>query len=229
MNRRLIGLSSMATRHILADLARDYEVRAGTHVDIRSMGGVEAAKLARAGEPTDIVVLASKVMESLEAEGHIAKGSIRGFARSEIALAIPAGSRRPALDSEAAVRQAMLEARRPCYSTGPSGDHFKALCEKWGLADSVLTRALKAPPGVPVATLVAQGDADLGIQQLSELIGQPGIEVAGPLPPDIQAVTIFSAGVSMTSAEREAANAFVAYLASAEAEGAIRRHGMEPP
>ena len=81
---------------------------------------------------------------------------------------------------------------------------------------------------MPVATLVAQGDADLGIQQLSELIGQPGVEVVGPLPPEIQAVTIFSAGVSTTSAAREAANAFVAYLASAEARGAIRRHGMEP-
>jgi molybdate transport system substrate-binding protein len=228
MTLRITGLSSMASRSILADLARGYEARTGTGVDIRSMGGVEAAKLARAGERVDIVVLASKVMESLEAEGHIAKGSIRGFARSEIGLAVPAGSRRPGLASEAAVRQAMSEARRIGYSTGPSGDHFKALCEKWGLADSVLARALKATPGVPVATLVANGEADLGIQQLSELIDQPGIEVAGPLPPAIQAVTIFSAGVSTTSAEREAANALVVYLASAEAQGAIRRHGMEP-
>ena len=77
----------------------------------------------------------------------------------------------------------MLDARRICYSTGPSGDHLKALCETWGLANSVLARALVAPPGVPVATLVANGDADLGFQQLSELIGQPGIEIAGPLPP----------------------------------------------
>jgi len=102
------------------------------------------------------------------------------------------------------------------------------LCEKWGLADSVLARALKAPPGVPVATLVAEGDADLGIQQLSELVGQPGVEVAGPLPPEIQAVTIFSAGVSTASAEREAAQAFLTYLTSIEAHDAIRRHGMEP-
>ena len=122
----------------------------------------------------------------------------------------------------------MIEARRIGYSTGPSGDHFKALCERWGLSDSVLARALKAPPGVPVATLVANGDADLGIQQLSELIGQPGIEVVGPLPPEIQAVTVFSAGVSTTSAEREAAETLVAYLASAATEAAKRRHGMEP-
>jgi molybdate transport system substrate-binding protein len=228
MIRRLTGLSSMATRHILADLAKAYELRSGIKVDIRSMGGVEAAKLARAGETTDVIVLASKVMESLEAEGHIAKGSIRDFARSEIGIAVPAGARRPSIENEKAVRQAMIEARRLCYSTGPSGDHFKVLSEKWGLADSVFARALKAPPGVPVATLVANGDADLGVQQLSELIGQPGIEVVGALPPEIQAVTVFSAGVSTASAEREAAEALVAYLASAETPDAKRRHGMEP-
>ena len=226
--RRLTGLSSMATRHILNNLARDYELQTRARVEIRSMGGVEAAKLARANEATDIVVLASKVMVSLEAEGHLAKGATRDFARSEIGVAVCAGSALPSLADEQAVKQAVLDAQKICYSTGPSGDHFKALCEKWGLADSVLARALKAPPGVPVATLVAQGDADLGIQQLSELIGQPGIEVVGPLPPEIQAVTVFSAGVSTTSAEREAANAFVGYLASAEAQGAIRRYGMEP-
>ena len=193
------------------------------------MGGVEAAKLVRAGEPADIVVLASKVMESLEAEGHIAKGSRMDFARSEIAIAVPAGSPRPGVESEEAVRQAMAGARRVCYSTGPSGDHLKALCEKWGLSESVVGRALVAPPGVPVASLVARGDADLGFQQLSELIGQPGIEIVGPLPPEIQAVTVFSAGVSKGSADREAAHAFVAYLASAETRDAKRRYGMEPP
>ena len=229
MSGRITGLSSMATRHILADLARDYELRNGIRVDIRSMGGVDAAKRVRAGEPTDIVILASKVMKNLEAEGHIAKGSIMDFVRSEIAMAVTAGSPRPRVDSGEAVRQAMLEARRICYSTGPSGDHLKALCERWGVTEAVMGRALIAPPGVPVANLVARGDADLGFQQLSELIGQPGIEIVGSLPPEIQAVTVFSAGVSSASAEHEAANALVAYLASAETHDAKRRYGMEPP
>jgi molybdate transport system substrate-binding protein len=228
MSGRIAGLSSMATRQILADLAKAYELMNGTRVDIRSMGGVEAAKLVRTGEPTDVVVLASKVMEGLEAEGHIVKGSIMDFARSEIAIAVTAGAPRPQVASEQAVRQAMLEARRICYSTGPSGDHLKALCQKWGVAESVLGRALMAPPGVPVASLVARGEADLGFQQLSELIGQPGIEVLGPLPPEIQAVTIFSAGLSSASHEREAARAVVAYMASAETGDTKRRYGMEP-
>ena len=220
----LTGLSSMATRHILADLARDYEASQGTRVEIRSMGGVEAAKLVRAGEATDVIVLASKVMASLEAEGHLATGGARDFARSEIGIAVRAGSALPSVANEQAVKQAMLVARKICYSTGPSGDHLKALCEKWGVPPA---RTLVAPAGVPVAALVANGDADLGFQQLSELIGQPGIEVVGPLPPAIQSVTVFSAGVSMKSRDDEGARALVAYLASVETADAktASRHG----
>jgi molybdate transport system substrate-binding protein len=214
----------MATRHILADLAGGYEASHGTRVEIRSMGGVEAAKLVRAREATDVVILASKVMASLEAEGHLAKGGTKDFARSEIGLAVRAGLSPPSVADEQAVKQAMRDARKICYSTGPSGDHLKALCEKWAIP---LARTLVAPPGVPVATLVVNGDADLGFQQLSELIGQPGIEV-GPLPPEIQAVTVFSAGISITSRDLEAARALIAYLASAETGDAKRRHGMEP-
>jgi molybdate transport system substrate-binding protein len=225
MSGWLTALSSMATRHILSDLARDYESQTGVHVEIRSMGGVEAAKLVRAGEATDVVVLASKVMASLEAEGHLAEGDTRDFARSEIGIAVGAGSALPSVADEKAVKQAMWEARKICYSTGPSGDHLKALCEKWGVP---LSRALVAPPGMPVATLVANGEADLGFQQLSELIGQPGVEVAGPLPPEIQAVTVFSAGVSARSRAVEGARAFVAYLASLKTGDAKRRQGMEP-
>jgi molybdate transport system substrate-binding protein len=215
----------MATRHILSDLARDYESQTGVGIEIRSMGGVEAARLARAGEATDIVVLASKVMAALETEGHLVEGGTRDFARSEIGIAVRKGSALPGLADEQAVKQAMRDTRKICYSTGPSGDHLNALCEKWGIP---LARVLVAPPGVPVATLVANGDADLGFQQLSELIGQPGIEVVGPLPPEIQAVTVFSAGIATMSLDPEGARAFVAYVTSVETEGAKRRHGMEP-
>jgi molybdate transport system substrate-binding protein len=189
------------------------------------MGGVEAAKLIRAGEATDIVILASKAMDALEAEGHLAQGNTRDFARSEIGVGVRAGSAIPSIASEQAVKQAMLNARKICYSTGPSGDHLKALCEKWGVPPA---RALVAPPGVPVAALVANCEADLGFQQLSELVGQPGVAVVGPLPPEIQAVTVFSAGVSAMSRDAEGARAFVVYLASPETADAKRRHGMEP-
>ena len=164
-------------------------------------------------------------MASLEAEEPSRKGATKDFCAIGDRHCGPRGLALPSVANERAVKLAMLDARMICYSTGPSGDHLKALCEKWGVP---LARTLVAPPGVPVAALVANGEADLGFQQLSELIGQPGIEIVGPLPPEIQAVTIFAAGVSIKSRDDEGARALVAYLASVETAGAKRRHGLEP-
>jgi molybdate transport system substrate-binding protein len=102
------------------------------------------------------------------------------------------------------------------------------LCKRWGIHEAVSQRALLAPPGVPVATLLASHDADLGFQQLSELIDALGIDIVGPLAPEIQAVTVFSAGICSASTKPDAARSVIDYLASREAEAAKRRHGMEP-
>src|SRR5690348_4463990 len=161
MTRQLNGLSSMATRQVLADLAELYEQRAGIRVAVRSVGGVEAARLVRAGESIDMVVLAANVMAQLEAEGSVVSGSNVAFAQSSIAMAVRSGAPQPAINDEASVRQAILEARRICYSTGPSGEHLKQLWKHWGIAELVSQHSLQAPPGVPVGTLVAQGEADL--------------------------------------------------------------------
>lgn len=227
MTTALSGISSMATRLILGELGRRYEAKSGVPVAIQSMGGVDAAKRVREGEVTDIVILASGPMTKLEAEGHLLIGSIRGFARSGMAIAVPAGAERPDIGDEDAVKRAVFAAKTVCYSTGPSGDHLLQLCEKWGLpADS--DRLLKAPPGVPVGSLVAQGQADLGFQQLSELINVPGLDVLGPLPPEIQSVTVFAAGVASTSAQSEQTQALIDYLTSAETDAVKRAQGMEP-
>ena len=228
MSPPITGVSSMATRLILGDLSQQYETKSGQRVDIRSMGGVEAARLVREGETTDAVVLASKVMDQLEAEGHVLAGSIKPFTRSGMAVAIPAGAARPDLSTEDAVRQAISGARKVGYSTGPSGDHLLGLCERWGLLPALADRMLKAPPGVPVASLVAQGEVDLGFQQLSELLNTPGVDIVGPLPPEIQAVTVFAAGVCARSPRPEETAALIGYLASSEADEVKRAHGMEP-
>jgi molybdate transport system substrate-binding protein len=192
------------------------------------MGGVNAAGTIRAGEPTDVIVLASNVMEELEAEGHIVPGSRADFARSGIAVAVPSGVQEPSVKDEESVKQAMLQARTICYSSGPSGDHLKRLWERWGIAEIISPRAIQAPPGVPVGTLLGNGEADLGVQQLSELLDIAGIRILGPLPAKIQAVTVFSAGVCNASSKKEEAHAVVAYFASSETEPAKRQHGMEP-
>ncbi|WP_210208398.1 substrate-binding domain-containing protein [Rhodoplanes roseus] len=221
-------ISSMATRHILNELAALCEQRTGRALVVRSLGGVEAAKLVRAGEAVDIVLLASGPMEKLEAEGRLVAGSRTAFARSDIALAVPSSRPAPDVSTEAAVREAVSSATRLCYSTGPSGDHLMRLLERWGLAAGMADRLLQAPPGVPVGSLVAKGDADLGFQQYSELVNIPGITVIGGLPAAVQSTTVFTAGVAAASPDADGARAVIAVLVSSEADPVKRRHGMEP-
>jgi molybdate transport system substrate-binding protein len=231
MVKQVTGISSMATRHILRDLTEAYGQRTGIAVAIRAMGGVEAARLVRAGEAVDVVILAAGAMTALEGEGHLAPGSRVGFAGSGIALAVRSDAARPAITDDASVREAILAAGKVGYSTGPSGEHLLALLKRWGIAEAMADRVVQAPPGVPVATLVAGGDVDLGLQQLSELLGMPGIAVIDALPPEVQSITRFEAGLSAKgdSPERaEDARAFIRFLASPEAAPVIRLFGMEP-
>ena len=218
----------MATRQVLAELVAAFEQRSGASVAIESVGGVDAAKRVMADEPFDLVVLASDALHKLAAAGKLLPGSVVDLVHSGVAVAVKAGAAEPDIGSEDAVRQAVLGARTISYSTGPSGVALAALFERWGLVDAVRDRIVQAPPGVPVGTLVARGDVELGFQQLSELLHVQGITLLGPLPPEIQITTTFSAGVCATAAQPDAARALIAFMASGEAADAKRRHGMTP-
>jgi|SRR5450755_1773901 len=223
----ITGISSMAMRQVLTELAHAYEQRSQQPVSVVSVGGVDAARRVADGEAFDFVVLAANAIEKLAAGGHVDPASRIDLARSGVAIAVPAGMLRPDIGSEAAIRDAVLRARSIGYSTGPSGTHLIRLFERWGIADVIASRIVQVPPGVPVATLAASGDVQLCFQQLSELMDVPGIDVVGPLPPDIQLVTVFSAAVCTASGRGAAARATLAFLASAEGDAVKRRHGME--
>ena len=222
------GISSMATRPLLARLAAAYERDTGTRVAITSVGGVDAARRVRDGEPFDVVVLASDAIERLAADGHVEPGSRVDVARSGIAVAVATGARRPEIGTETALRDAILGAGRIGYSTGPSGTHLTRLFARWGIADAIAARIVQTPPGVPVGALIASGDVELGFQQLSELMDVPGVAIVGALPDAVQAVTVFAAAVSAVAHDRVAAARFLAYLASPQVVHIKREHGMEP-
>jgi molybdate transport system substrate-binding protein len=221
------GISSMATKALLADLTAEYARRHGTEVAIESVGGVDAARRVAAGEAFDVVVLGSDAVDPLVAAGHLLAGSKTDLVRSGVAVAVKAGAARPDLSSEEAVKRAVLAAPTLGYSTGPSGVALAKLFERWGVAQQIAPRLVTAPPGVPVGALVARGEVALGFQQLSELIALPGIDVVGPLPPAIQITTIFSAGIGAACRQVEAARALLDHLASPDAAATKRKHGME--
>jgi molybdate transport system substrate-binding protein len=228
MHTPLTGISSMATRQLLSELASDYQRWSGQTVQIESVGGVDAAKRVAAGEVFDVAVLASDAMDKLIAAGHVQADSRVDLVHSGVAVAVRAGAPLPDLSSEAAVRAAVLAAPRLSYSTGPSGVALAQLFERWGIADEIRPRIITPPPGVPVGSLLAKGEVDLGFQQLSELIHLPGITVVGALPAAIQITTTFTAGVCSTATQPDAARALLAFLASPEAHEAKRRQGMDP-
>jgi molybdate transport system substrate-binding protein len=228
MSERLTGISSMATRQVLAELARTYEQRSGDMVAIEAVGGVDAAKRVQAGEAFDVVVLASDAIARLVASGHVVAGSCADLVRSPIAIAVRKGAAALDVGSEQAVRRAVLAARRLSHSTGPSGVYLTQLFERWGIADEIRERIVQAPPGVPVGTLVARGDADLGFQQLSELMHVDGIQVVGVLPKGIEFITTFSAGLCAVSTRVEAVHKMLDFMTSPEAADAKRRNGMQP-
>ena len=220
-------VSSMATRQVLAELAATFESRTGRPVRIESVGGVDAARRVRAGERFDVVVLASTVIDALIAEGHL-QGARMDVVTSAVGIGVRAGAARPDIGSADAVKRAVLAANRIGYSTGPSGTYLSSLFDQWGIGDAVKDKIVVAPPGVPVTSLVARGDIDLGFQQLSELAGE-GVDVVGVLPAEIQSLTTFSGGVATTSPQPDTSAQLLEFLADPGLADVKRRFLMEQP
>ena len=218
----------MATRQLLAELAAQLHRTSAWRVSVQSVGGVDAAQRVRAGEAFDIVVLAAAVIDQLTQAGKVVPGSRVDLVRSGVAIAVRRGAPRPDVSTEEAVRRAVLDARTLSYSTGPSGDHLAQLFERWGVASVLRERIVQAPPGVPVGRLVADGHAELGFQQLSELMHVDGIDVLGPLPAQIQILTTFSAALAATSTQPEAVRGVLEFMASPAVAQIKRDQGMEP-
>jgi molybdate transport system substrate-binding protein len=224
----LTGISSMATRQLLADLTVAYAERTGQTVNIASVGGVDAAKRVQARERFDVVVLASDAIAKLITEGHLRADSRVDLVHSGVAVAVRSGTPQPDISSEDAVRGAVLAASTLSYSTGPSGVALARLFEHWGIARQVEDRIVIAPPGVPVGSLVASGEAELGFQQLSELMHLEGITIVGSLPSAIQITTTFSAAITTACTRIADARALLDFMTSADTAAAKIGLGMQP-
>jgi molybdate transport system substrate-binding protein len=186
------------------------------------------ARRIRGGARADLAVLSASAMDALAGEGFLEAGTVRPLFVSDVVAAVPAVTAEVPLSTEADLRAALLDAGRIAYSTGPSGDALLALIARWDLTDALGGRLVQARPGVPVGSLLADDEADLGFQQRSELWALAGVRVLGPLPGDAAIRSTFSGAVLNRATDVEAAREVVEFLGSMDAEDVVRGAGMEP-
>src|SRR4051812_21406094 len=220
-------MSSSAMKAAYLELVPGFERVTGHRVVTHWIPGVDLMRRVKDGEVSDIVIMQRSSIEELIALGSIALGSRLDLARSGVGVAVKAGAEKPDISSAAALKRALLAVRAVGFSTGPSGVYILQLFERLGIADQ-LKGKVKQIKGEPVAAVVARGEADIGFQQISELLPVPGIDLVGPLPPDIQQITIFSAGVNVAAHEREAAQALIRFITAPDAAPVLKKSGLEP-
>jgi len=223
------AISSMATKAVLGALAEEAARSGHPRLDIESIGGVDAAERVRAGEDADLVFLADSALRRLAEEGHVEPETVTPLVLSQVAVAVPGESAAaavpagPAFPDAESLRAAVTAATRIGYSTGPSGTAFLEMLTAWGVIDDVRDRLVQARPGLPVAQLLRDREVDLGLQQLSELAGAPGIRILGTLPPDCAIDTVFSGAVSRSSQHPDDALGVLQSFASAASRPTIER------
>jgi molybdate transport system substrate-binding protein len=180
------------------------------------------------GEPADVVILAAEALEQLIKQGKVVAGSRVDLVRSSIGMAVRAGAPKPDINSVDALKRTLLQAKSIAYSASASGVYLShELFQRLGIADQIIGRC-KRIANEPVGAVVARGDAEIGFQQISELLPVPGIDYVGPLPPGVQKITLFSAGVALGAKEPDAARALIKFLASPATATAIKKSGLEP-
>ena len=222
------GTFTAAYLELLPELERRAHDKVVTAATSIGAGADSIPSRLRRGEAIDVVIVADTVLEQLIEDGFVAADSRVDLAQSGIAVAVRAGAPKPDVSTVDALRQALLRARSIAYSGSVSGTYVSTeLFQRLGIADQVAAKSLKIDRE-RVGAVVARGDAEIGFQQLSELLPLPGIDIVGPLPAEVQKISTFSAGVIKASRHVEEARAIVAYLASPEAAPVVAKTGLDP-
>jgi molybdate transport system substrate-binding protein len=223
---RVIG--SPGTREPYNRLVPEFEKATGNKVTT-TWGGVTAvAKRVADGETADVVMLPAPQIDELIKLGKVRPDSRVNVASGGIGVVVKAGAPKIDISSGESIKKALLAAKSFAYSAGPSGLHIEKVIRDWGIYDAVKAKIVPPRPNVPIGEMVAAGEADIGFQQVSELLPVKGVDYLGALPADIQEVTVFSAGVHSGATAGDAGRALLRFLTAPEAAPVIRKTGMEP-
>lgn len=218
-------MTSAAFKEAYLELAPEFERATGHKVVTLWVPSVQMMSRLKGGETVDLVILSAASLDELIQTGIISNRI--DLAKSGVGVAVKAGAPRPDISSGEALKRAVLAAQSIVYSTGPSGIYLAGLFQRMGIADQIKSK-IKQVQGEPAGASVARGEAQIGFQQMSELLPVPGIDLVGPLPADVQQITVFSAGLHVAAKQPDAARALARFLAAPAAAPVIRKKGMEP-
>src|SRR5262245_26577684 len=221
-------LCTNGLKTVMLDLAPAFERKSGTKLQITWGSANGLMKELEGGAAADLAILTAETIDDLIKRGKAVAGSRVDLARSGIGIAVRKGGKKPDIGSPDALKQALLAAKSVAHSkTGMSGIYFPTVLARLGIADAMKSKIVLPEPGTPVGEVIAKGEAELGVQQISELLPVAGIEVLGPLPAALQKITIFSAGILSAAKEPDAVKALVQFVAK-EARPLLGPKGLEP-
>ena len=220
-------LSTLALMGAVRSLAGRYQAEKGTRIDADFAPTIGLLDRLRGGEAADVVILTREGLDELASEGTVVADSRVDLARSYVGMAVKAGADHPDIATEPALRATLLGARVAYSRIGASGIFFAQLIERMGIVSEINAKARIVPSGFTAERLVT-GDADLAVQQISELKQVAGVEIVGPIPLHMQSPAVFSAGRLAASKRVVQADELLTYLASPEAAPVLRASGLEP-
>lgn len=221
-------ICTMSCKEALIELVPVFEREKGYAVDVTYGGGPTLAKQISGGLAADILVGPEEFSGPLIEQGRLAGASRTAFAHSGAAVAIKAGTARPDISTAQKLKETLLAAKAVCYSGGASGIHFVQACEKLGIADAVAAKLVKPRPGEMVGPVLVRGEADIGVQQPAELLPVAGVEIIGPLPPELRQTIVYGATAFTGSTQHEGNRAFVDFMRSHAAREVLRHTGLDP-
>ena len=222
-------LTVPALKEISLELMARFESASGHKVSTVFSGTDDIIRLMGVGDDgVDLLILDAGSLEELSRGGHIVADTRVDLAKSLVGAAVRAGARRPDISSVEALKRAVLEASSIAYSRSLSGIHIAGLLETWGIARQIQSKVKRPNPGEFVGEMVARGEAELGFQQISELVHIAGIDFIGPIPSEVQLVTVVSGAIHARAQQPDAAKAWLSFLASPSAAPVLERNGLTP-
>ena len=224
----IVVFSTISAKEALIELVPEFERASGHKVNITYAGGSGLAKRILDGTQGDLFIGPEEFSGPLIKEGRLQAGSRTAFACSSTGLAVRAGVAKPDISTPEKLKSVLLAAGKVSYSAGASGMHFVKVLERLGITEALVAKRVVPRAGELVGAVVARGDADIAVQQISELLPVPGIQILDPLPQELQQTIVYGASAFPQSTQREVAQAFVNFLRSEPARVVLREKGLDP-